>query len=126
MNSPAIYIIDDNEAVSRSLQFLFESFYEIESIIYDSPVAFLNDFSTEWQGCLITDLLMPNMSGIQLIEELEKYPCNLPVIIMSGHADEETASRALKNGAHAFIKKPFKIDILLEIIDAIFKDFIKK
>lgn len=126
MRSPAIYIIDDNEAVSKSLQFLFESFYDFESIIYDNPITFLNDFSKEWQGCLITDLLMPHMSGIQLIDELEKCHCKLPVIIMSGHADEDTASQALIRGAYAFIKKPFKIDKLLEIIDAIFNDLIMK
>ncbi len=91
--------------------------------IYHNPLTFLHDFSKDWQGCLITDLLMPNMNGIELIEELEKCHCKLPVIIMSGHADKATASRALLKGAYAFIKKPFKMDNLLEIIDGIFKDF---
>lgn len=120
MSSPmintGICIIDDNTAVCESLKFLLESFLNISVRTYSDPLFFLQEFLPDWKGCLLIDLMMPSMNGIDLIRELKKMNESIQVIIISGHGTAETAAKALAAGASAFITKPFKTEYLLEKI----------
>lgn len=117
MKQARICIIDDNEAVCDALKFLFDSFYGFKVKIYHNPLLFLEEFSPEWSGCLIIDLFMPSMNGIELMNMLKKLHSDLKIIIMSGHGTTKHASQSLKAGAHAFITKPFKVQNLLEKVN---------
>lgn len=108
-----IYIIDDNESVCNSLRFLLEMFYEIPIKCFYDPLQFLNNIDDDSSGCIIVDLSMPAMDGIELIHVLKKQQRDIPIIIMSGHADCGIAEQAMQAGAYGFITKPFKIEELL-------------
>lgn len=111
-----IYIIDDNETICDALIFLFNSFHNTAVEVYYSPNEFLKHFSPEWRGCIIIDLLMPEMNGIELTKLLKKIHSRIPVIIMSAHATITAESESLKAGASAFISKPFKTAQLLNLV----------
>ena len=117
-----ICVIDDNEAVCHSLEILLKTVYadefDIES--YSNPVAFLDEFSPEWKGCLIVDFFMPYFNGIDFIKELKRRECSMRFIIVSGHGNKGVAAQALKEGAQAFMSKPFNIELLLKNINDIF------
>lgn len=115
-----ICIIDDNEAVGDALKFLFES-YNFQVNIYNNPLLFLKEFSPEWEGCLIIDLFMPSMNGIELMKKIKTLNSNLNIIIMSGHGGEESESESLKAGASAFITKPFKTEYFLKQVMSLLK-----
>jgi len=108
-----ICIIDDNEAVCHSLQFLFHSIYDVPIEIYHNPVLFLEKFLPSYTGCLLIDLYMPCLNGIDLLKELRKCNCNMNIIIISGHATNDVAQKSIEAGADAFFSKPFKIEKLL-------------
>lgn len=112
--SDKIYVIDDNEAVCDAIKFIFDSICNISVKIYHNPCVFLDEFSPKWEGCLIIDLFMPAMNGIELITRLKKLNSNLNIITMSGHGTADTASQSIKAGANEFISKPFKTDYLLK------------
>lgn len=125
MKTANICIIDDNVAVCDSLKFLFESFLTLKIKLtvktYNDPLIFLQEFPHDWEGCLIIDLFMPSMNGIDLIIELKKINPNIHIIIISGHGTAYTGALALESGASAFITKPFKTDHLLDKV----KQFLK-
>lgn len=121
MKKNNICVIDDNEAVCDALKFLFESFYDTAVQIYHSPLSFLEEFSAEWQGCLIIDLFMPSLNGLELMKEIKKINNKLKIIIISGHGAIDVAEESLRSGAYAFILKPFKTQDLLNKVDAIFQ-----
>lgn len=114
MKNNNIYIIDDNEAVCDSLKFLFDSYYQLNVTIYHNPLLFLEKFSPALEGCLIVDLFMPYMNGIELTKELRKSNNQLKTIIMSGHGTDDAASASILAGANKFIAKPFKTEHLLK------------
>lgn len=114
-----VRIIDDNVGVCHSLEFLFDSFYELDVRIYHNPLLFLNDFSPAWQGCLIIDLFMPTLNGIDLMKELMRRNCKMHIIIMSAHHTPSLASQCIQAGAYAFISKPFKLDAFLTCMSSI-------
>ncbi|MDR3501262.1 MAG: response regulator [Legionella sp.] len=113
MKNTKICIIDDNESVCDSLKFLIQTFYELNAEIYHDPLQFLEEFSPTWKGCLIIDLFMPSLSGMELMKKLKKINNNLYIIIISGHGTPAVAKECLKLGAYAFINKPLKIKDLL-------------
>ena len=119
MNSTKICIIDDNVAVCDSLKFLFESFLSLPVKTYYEPLLFLQEFLPDWKGCLIIDLMMPSMNGIDLINELKKINNNIHVIIMSGYGNTDAGAKALASGASAFITKPFKTEQILDEVKKI-------
>ena len=119
MKSNKICIIDDNEAVCQSLKFLFDSFYDIDVTTYYNPLSFLEAFSPAWQGCLLIDLFMPSLSGIDLMRELKKRNCNMNIIVISGHGAADVATQAMAAGAQAFISKPFEVENLLEKVNSV-------
>jgi len=118
-DSEIVHVIDDDDAARDSLEFLLRSAkFEVKS--YDSASAFLKATSGVNVGCVITDVRMPGMGGIELLKELQKRPGPLAVIIITGHGDVPLAVEAMKNGAIDFLEKPFDDAVLLRSVKAAF------
>jgi len=118
MNSTnaTVYVIDDDEAVRASLRFLVESdVHRVET--FASAQAFLNRSLEDDVGCIISDVRMPGMSGLELQDALNARGVALPLIIITGHGDVEMAVRAMKSGAFDFVEKPFDERELLAVVD---------
>jgi len=114
-NNATVFVVDDDEAMRQSLQWLIGSVgMKVES--YDSADAFLKDYYPGRAGCLLLDVRMPGMSGLELQEYLNQHEIRLPVIIITGHGDVHMAVRAMKAGAVDFIEKPFNDEALLDAI----------
>lgn len=108
-----VFIVDDDAAVRDSLRALLESAgFRVED--FGAAAAFLASAAPERPGCLVVDIRMPDMDGLELQEELVRRRTGLPVIVMTGHADVPLAVRAMKAGAIDFIEKPFEDEVLLE------------
>ena len=114
--APVIHIVDDDEsfrtAISRLLKF---SGYEVED--YDSAACFLAGLADAKPGCILLDVQMPALGGLQLQEKLAKLSRSWPIIFMTGHGDIPTTVRAIKAGAEDFLTKPVSRQILLEAIE---------
>ena len=119
---PTVYVVDDDPAVRRSLEWLVRSQgYDAE--VYASAQEFLDLYDPAQPGCLVLDVRMPGMSGLELQRRLLAQNAPLPVIIISAHGEIPMAVRALKDGALDFIPKPLSRQLLLERIgEAIEKD----
>jgi two-component system response regulator FixJ len=105
MTKPVIFIIDDQESVRHALGEMLDVFgYAVE--IYETADAFLAPGNPDRAGCIVADVRMPGMSGIELVEELSRRQSALPVVLISGHADVPMAVAAIKAGAEDFIEKP--------------------
>ena len=115
METGTVYVIDDDEAVRDSLSWLMKS-AGIKTQTFPSAGAFLDVCHERLNGCLLLDIRMPGMSGLDLQTALNQRGCHMPVIVISGHADVPMAVRALKAGAFDFIEKPFNDDILLSLV----------
>jgi two-component system response regulator FixJ len=111
-----VHVVDDDEAVRDSVAFLLRS-AQIEVETYDSAVAFLGKAGGA-TGCVLTDVRMPEMSGIELMRRLKELAIRLPVIVMTGHGDVPLAVEAMKAGAVDFIEKPFNDDAMLGAVRA--------
>ncbi len=113
---PIVFIVDDDEAVRDSLSFLMRS-VGLQALVYPSADSFLaNCPGTSQPGCLILDIRMPGMSGLELQGMLNQRGCRMPILFISGHADVPMAVRALKAGAMDFIEKPFNDQVLLDAV----------
>jgi two-component system response regulator TtrR len=111
-----VYVVDDDEAVRDSLQWLLEaSAYRVAT--YDSAEAFLAGFDPNAIACLILDVRMPGMSGLELQDELLARKLNLPIIFITGHGDVPMAVSTMKKGAVDFIEKPFDQTALKELVE---------
>lgn len=111
-----IHIVDDDEALRDSLVWLLESSgYGVTA--YESAEAFLSVYDPSMAGCLVLDVRMPGMSGLELFEELNRRRCPLPVIFITGHGDVPMAVSAVKKGAADFIEKPFGDREMLGLIE---------
>jgi len=117
-----VYLVDDELPVRDALSMLIKmSGFAVSS--YDSAEAFLNNYDPDQPGCLVLDVTMPVMSGLELQEELVKRKSNIPIIFMSGNADILDSAKALRSGAVAFLEKPFENQIFLQAInEAVKKD----
>ncbi len=114
-DNPIVYVIDDDDAVRDSLQFLLEAAGKnVKS--FESADAFLKNLPDTGAGCVITDVRMPGVSGIELLKKLKTERFPLPVIIMTGHGDIPLAVEAMREGAADFIEKPYQDDVLLRSI----------
>jgi two-component system, LuxR family, response regulator FixJ len=108
-----VYIIDDDDAVRDSLSLQLEATgYEVAS--FPSAVGFLEIASTLQPGCVISDVQMPDMDGMELQQRLSEMKLDFPVVIVTGHADVALAVRAMKAGAVDFIEKPFEERAILD------------
>jgi two-component system response regulator FixJ len=101
-----VHIIDDDEAVRDSLSFLLRS-AGFNPVTHPSATQFLEGLSGDVDGCVITDVRMPDMSGLDLLKRLRATSCTAPVIVMTGHGDIQLAVEAMKAGALDFLEKPF-------------------
>ena len=110
-----VFIVDDDEAVRDSLSFLMRS-VGLKTESFDSADSFLQAAPQQRAGCLLLDIRMPGMSGLELQGQLEGQGIHLPVIFISGHADVPMAVRALKAGAFDFVEKPFNDQLLLDCV----------
>ena len=111
-----VHVVDDDPAFLRSMEALLDS-AGFATRIYDSAPAVLNAASQLSEGCMLLDVQMPGMNGIELQASLHELGVRLPVIVMTGQGDIATAVRAMKAGAVDFIEKPFDDDLLLAIIE---------
>ena len=112
----SIYIVDDDEALRDSLVWLLESSgYRVCAC--ESSEAFLAAYEPSMTGCLVLDVRMPGMSGLELFEALRERHCTLPVIFITGHGDVPMAVAAVKRGAVDFIEKPFGDRDMLGLIE---------
>ncbi|MEO5335822.1 MAG: response regulator [Magnetospirillum sp. WYHS-4] len=107
-----IFVIDDNEAVRDALDMQLSAAGYLVST-FASALAFLEAYEPAWRGCIVADVRMPGMSGIELQHELARRGIPLPVVIITGHADVPMAVAALKAGAVDFIEKPFRDEVLI-------------
>jgi two-component system response regulator FixJ len=116
----SVYIVDDDEAVCDSLQVLLDAVgYETET--FSCGPDFLDACDAGFKGCVLLDVRMPKMSGLEVQERLQAIRPDLPVIIITGHGDIAMAVGAMKAGALDFVEKPFHEETLLESIDAALK-----
>lgn len=117
MSGPEIvvHVVDDEEAMRTSLAFLLStSGFAVRT--HASATAFLNVAQDVRQGCLVTDLRMPDLDGVELLKRLQTTGAMLPAIVITGHGDVKMAVEAMKNGALDFIEKPFSEDVLIASI----------
>jgi two-component system, LuxR family, response regulator FixJ len=116
MNTPVVFLIDDQEAVRHALAEMLKVFgYTVESL--PSADAFLEQLTEPRAGCIVADVRMPGMDGIELVRELARRNIHLPVVLISGHADVPMAVAAIKAGAEDFIEKPVDDAQLLAAIN---------
>jgi two-component system, LuxR family, response regulator FixJ len=114
---PDVHVIDDDEAVRESIDFLLRS-AGLSVRTYDSATSFLNAAPKIGAGCVITDVRMPGLTGIDLLRRLQEMQIGLPVIVITGHGDVPLAVEAMKCGAVDFLEKPFDDDVLLASVRA--------
>jgi len=112
---PIIYVIDDDDAVRQSLEFLLKT-AGIKSRGFESAQAFLDVLPQIDFGCVITDVRMPGMTGLDLLRHLNDNKIVLPVIVITGHGDIALAVEAMKIGAVDFLEKPFDDEVLLAAV----------
>jgi len=117
---PTVFLVDDDQAIRDSLRFLMKS-VGLNIECFANAQDFLEAYQGERPGCLILDVRIPGMSGMELMERLWRKGCKLPVIIISGHADVALAVRAMKGGAIDVLEKPFKDQVLLDRIHDAFE-----
>jgi two-component system response regulator FixJ len=114
---PTVYVVDDDAAVRRSLERLLDA-AGFRVVSYDLPLAFLEAAPGLSAGCVLLDVRMPGMDGLEVQARLIRLGVSLPVIVMTGHGDVQSAVRAMKAGAVDFIEKPYDDDTLLNAIEA--------
>ena len=111
-----VYVIDDDPAMRDSLDFLLGS-AGFNVRLFDSAQVFLNELANLEVGCVVTDVRMPGIDGIELLRRMHSGARKLPVIIMTGHGDVRLAVEAMKLGALDFLEKPFEDDRLIGMIE---------
>jgi len=114
-NSRLVAIVDDDQSVQRSLQDLIES-DGLPALCFSSAEQFLDSQARSKVACLITDIRMPGMSGLELQAKLKAERCLIPVIFITAHGDAEMRIHAMRQGAVEFLSKPFDDAVLLEIV----------
>ena len=110
-----VHIIDDDQAVRDSLAFLLRS-VRIPATVHEFAAAFLATLSVEQNGCIITDIRMPDISGIDLLRRVKDLKVQMPVIVITGHGDVPLAVEAMKLGAFDFFEKPFDDEAMVAAV----------
>ncbi len=119
-NDNKVFIVDDDEAVRQSTAWLIESI-GLTVNTYSSADEFLQNYSDNDTGCIVMDVRMPGMSGLDAQEEMNKLNIKVPLIFITGHGDVPMAVKALKRGAFDFIEKPFNDQHLLDAVQRALK-----
>jgi two-component system, LuxR family, response regulator FixJ len=112
-----VYVIDDDEAMRDSLDFLLAA-ADFQVSLFETALDFLDALSTLDFGCVVSDVRMPDIDGIELLKRLKAGGSLFPVVIMTGHGDVPLAVEAMKLGATDFLEKPFEDDRLIGMIEA--------
>jgi len=115
--SPTVFVIDDDAAVRKAVSRLLRS-AGIAVAVFASPGEFLAQYDPDMPGCLVLDLAMPDINGLQLQTTLGKKGCTLPIIFLTGHGDVSKSVQAMKHGAFDFFSKPVKEKDLLPAVRA--------
>jgi two-component system, LuxR family, response regulator FixJ len=118
VDKPVIYVVDDDAAVRESIVALI-GIRGVHTQAFNSAEDFLNKADLSAAGCLVLDVRMPGMSGLELLSHLRSRGSQLPVIVVTAHADVPTAVRAMKQGAETFLEKPCSEDELWTAIDEV-------
>lgn len=113
--SPRVYIIEDDDAVRDSLQLMLESVGR-ETEAFNSADTFLNSYHPNMAGCIVLDIRMPGMNGMELQRKLNELNAILPIIFVTGHGDVPMAVEAMQQGALDFVQKPYREQELLDKI----------
>lgn len=114
-----VHIVDDEDAIRRSASFMLKtSGYAVQT--WATGVAFLREIRHVPEGCVLLDVRMPEMDGLEVQEALRERGVTMPVIVLTGHADVSIAVRAMKGGAVDFLEKPFEKAVLIAAIEAAF------
>jgi two-component system response regulator FixJ len=116
-NSAVVHLIDDDEDVRRAIAFLLST-ARLAVRVHESALQFLENISDLQPGCIVSDVRMPGMDGLELQRRLKEMNVDMPIIIMTGHADVPLAVQAMKAGAIDFIEKPFDDELLLSAVRA--------
>ena len=114
-NSRLVAIVDDDESVQRALQDLIES-DGLSALCFGSAEQFLDSEARNKAACLITDVRMPGLTGLELQAKLKAERCPIPVVFITAHGDAEMRIHAMREGAVEFLSKPFDDAVLLEIV----------
>ena len=115
MSEPLVHLIDDDEAVRTSLSFVLEM-HDLPARTYASALEFLEVSESLTGGCVVTDVRMPEMSGLELVKRLKEQGSTLPIIMITGHGDVPLAVEAMRAGVLDFLEKPFENDALIRSI----------
>ncbi len=118
-NRKLVHIVDDEDAIRRSASFMLKtSGYAVET--WATGVAFLKEIRHVPEGCVLLDVRMPDMDGLEVQQALLERGVTMPVIVLTGHADVSIAVRAMKAGAVDFLEKPFEKAVLISAIETAF------
>jgi len=117
---PTIYIVDDDDGMRRALTVLMQT-VGYNAIAFERPTEFLQKLDPNQPGCLVLDVRMPEMSGLEVQQQLNRNGSMLPVILITGHGDIPMAVQAMKDGAFDFLQKPFRDQDLLDRINGAIK-----
>jgi FixJ family two-component response regulator len=116
VNAATVFIVDDDDGMRRALSLLLNT-VGYKTAAFASPKEFLDKFNNDAAGCLVLDIRMPGMSGLELQQHLNRMGSMLPVIFITGHGDVPMAVQAMKEGAFEFVQKPFRDQDLLDRIN---------
>ncbi len=114
--APTVYVVDDDDGMRRALDTLLST-VGYKTAVFSRPSEFLANFKVDSPGCLLLDIRMPDMSGLELQQHLNRIGSMLPVIFITGHGDVPMAVQAMKEGAFEFVQKPFRDQDLLDRIN---------
>lgn len=115
MNLPTVFVVDDDASIRDALSLLI-SLKGLRASVFASAEDFLAVFDASWRGCLLTDLKMPGMSGLDLQTALRAKGAKLPVVVLTAHGDVNTTRTALKSGAVDFLEKPVDDEVLMDVL----------
>ena len=113
---PTVFVVDDDDGMRRALGALLGT-VGYKTALFSKPGEFLAQFKTDASGCLVLDIRMPELSGLEMQQQLNRMGAMLPIIFITGHGDVPMAVQAIKDGAFQFIQKPFRDQDLLDHIN---------
>jgi two-component system response regulator FixJ len=116
LSGATVYVVDDDDGMRRALALLLNT-VGYKTAAFASPKEFLEKFKIDTAGCLVLDIRMPGMSGLELQQHLNRIGSMLPVIFITGHGDVPMAVQAMKEGAFEFVQKPFRDQDLLDRVN---------
>jgi len=114
--APSVFVVDDDDGMRSALDALLST-VGYKTAVFSRPSEFLANFKIDSPGCLVLDIRMPDMSGLELQQHLNRIGSMLPVIFITGHGDVPMAVQAMKEGAFEFVQKPFRDQDLLDRIN---------